>query len=205
MEISQKRDSSRTRYVFHDDRLEYAWKDSSGSRTFSVPYTAISRDRETLTERNVWLRNVGILWLIIGGIYLVAMANGAENARGWMWAVLGAGCYAVYRFRSTRYTIVPSEKGNLLVIDAKDGERILDEIESRRAAQFRAEYDFFPEGDSPEQLRNRFKWLHREGALSEEELEKRLAAIQVPGPVADPEPEPEPELQPEPTSGRSLH
>lgn len=178
MELSQKRDSTRIRYVFHDDRVDYAWKDSSGSRTFSVPYTGLSRDRETLSERNVWLRNVGILWLIIGGIYLIAMANGADTSRGWLWFLLGAACYAVYHFRVTRYTIVPSEKGNLLVIDDATGARILEQLEARRAAQFRAEYDFFPEGDSPEQLRNRFNWLHREGALDDDELRERLATAE---------------------------
>ncbi len=177
MEISQKRDSSRTQYVFHDDRVEYAWKDSSGSRSFSVPYTEISRDRQTLTERNVWYRNVGFLWLLIGGIQLAASWSAQGGQKGWLWLLLGAGCYAVYRYRATSYVILPSDKGNLLVIDNDDGKRILEQIESRRVAQFRAEYDFFPESDSPQQLRNRFNWLHREGALSDDELAERLARV----------------------------
>lgn len=61
-----------------------------------------------------------------------------------------------------RWRILPSEKGNLLVLDhGGDADRIEAEIASGRAAQFRAEYDFMPEGGSPEQLHNRFKWLHR--------------------------------------------
>lgn len=180
MDISQKRDSSRTRYVFHDDRVEYAWKDSSGSRSFSVPYTEISRDRQTLTERNVWFRNAGVLWLLIGGVQLAVTWSASSGPHGWLWLVLGAACVAVYRFRDTRYVILPSDKGNLLVIDNDDGKRILDELERRRARQFREEYDFFPEGDSPQQLRNRFNWLHREGALSDDELQQRLARIEEP-------------------------
>ncbi|MEZ0470359.1 hypothetical protein [Luteimonas salinilitoris] len=39
-----------------------------------------------------------------------------------------------------------------------------------------------PEGESPDQHRNRFKWLHREGALSDEELDQRLAVVDVNGP-----------------------
>jgi hypothetical protein len=34
-----------------------------------------------------------------------------------------------------------------------------------------------PESDTPEQLRGRFKWLHREGALSDEELVARLEMV----------------------------
>jgi hypothetical protein len=178
MEISQKRGAASTRYVFHDDRVEYAWKDSSGSRTFSVQYTEISRDRQTLTERNVWFRNVGYFWLALGLFLLVATWRDPGAQKGWLWSVLGAGCIAAYYGYPIRYRILPSEKGNLLVLDHGDtADRIEAEIVSRRAAQFRAEYDFVPEGDSPEQLRNRFNWLHREGALTDEELQARLARV----------------------------
>src|SRR3546814_7031158 len=86
-------------------------------------------------------------------------------------------CYAAYRYRITRFTIVPTDKGNLCVIDDADGQRILEQIESHRARQFRSEYDFMPEGDSPEQHRARFKWLHKEGALSDDELRQRMATV----------------------------
>jgi hypothetical protein len=176
MEIRQRRNSNRLRYVFGEDELQYSLEDTSGSRSFSVAYTDISRDRQTLVERNQWLGNVGLLWLALGAVLtIVSFVGGKGTFSFWLW--IGAGCYAVYRLRTTRFTIVPSEKGNLLVIDDEEGRRILNEIESRRAAQFKAEYDFMPESDTPEQLRGRFKWLHREGALSDDELKTRLATI----------------------------
>ena len=63
--------------------------------------------------------------------------------------------------------------------------QLQEDLVQRRAAQFRGEYDFFPDGESPQQLRNRFNWLHREGALSEEELQDRLARIEAGDQVAD--------------------
>lgn len=176
MEIKQSRNSNRIRYVFGEDELQYSLEDTSGSRSFSVAYTDISRDRQTLVERNQWLGNVGLLWLALGAVLTVVSFFGEKGSISfWIW--IGAGCYAVYRLRTTRFTIVPSEKGNLLVIDDEEGKRILNEIESRRAAQFKAEYDFMPESDTPEQLRGRFKWLHREGALTDDELKARLAMV----------------------------
>jgi hypothetical protein len=176
MEIRQRRNSNRIRYVFGEDELQYSLEDTSGSRSFSVAYTDISRDRQTLVERNQWLGNVGLLWLALGAVLtVISFVGGKGTFSFWLW--IGAGCYAVYRLRTTRFTIVPSEKGNLLVIDDEEGKRILNEIESRRAAQFKAEYDFMPEGDTPEQLRGRFKWLHREGALTDDELKARLATV----------------------------
>jgi hypothetical protein len=179
MEISQKRGAASTRYVFHDDRVEYAFKDSSVGRTFSVPYTDISRDRETLVERKVWFRNVGFFWLVLGILLLVASWSTGKLGGGVLWTVLGAACVAIYYGYATKYRIIPSDKGNLLILDHDDSaDRIEGEIVQRRAAQFRGEYDFFPEGDSPQQLRNRFNWLHREGALSDEELQSRLALVE---------------------------
>lgn len=179
MEISQKRGSASTRYLFHDDRVEYAFNDSSVSRSFSVPYTAISRDREGLTERNVWFRNVGWFWLGLGLLLLVVSWQEGKIGHGALWAVLGAGCLAAYYGYPTRYRILPSEKGNLLILDHDESaDRIESELVARRAGQFRSEYDFFPEGESPQQLRNRFTWLHREGALSDDELQERLARVE---------------------------
>ena len=179
MEISQKRGGASTRYVFHDDRVEYAFKDSSVSRSFSVTYTAISRDREGLTERNVWFRNVGWFWLGLGLLLLVVSWQEGKLGHGALWAVLGAGCLAAYYGYPTRYRILPSEKGNLLILDHDaSADRIENEIMQRRAAQFRGEYDFVPESESPQQLRNRFTWLHREGVLSDDELHERLAEVE---------------------------
>lgn len=177
VEIRQQKNSNKIRFAFGEDALDYSLEDSSGSRSYSVSYTDISRDRQTLVERNQWLGNVGLLWLALGaGLTAFSfVGEGKPSVSIWLW--VGVVCYGLYRLRSTRFTIVPTEKGNLCVIDDADGQRILDEIASRRAQQFRSEYDFMPEGDTLEQYRVRFKWLHKEGALTDEELAQRLATI----------------------------
>ena len=196
MEINQKRNSNRIRYVFGEDELQYSLQDSTGTRSFAVPYTDISRDRQTLVERNAWLRNVGLLWLVLGAIYTGLTWFNDDKLQPSVWLLLGAGCYAAYRLRTTPFVILPSDKGNLLAIDDTDGKAIISEIETRRAAQFRAEYDFMPDGDSPEQLRGRFKWLHKEGALDDDELRERLQRVDALDPAR---------LQPEAGAGRLLN
>src|SRR3546814_16604189 len=81
------------------------------------------------------------------------MGDGGPRVSVWFW--VGAACYAAYRYRTTRFTIVPTDNGNLCVLDDADGQRILEQIELHRARQFRSEYDFMPEGDSPGQLPDR--------------------------------------------------
>lgn len=187
MEISQRRHSNRIRYEFGADELQYHLQDGSGSRSFAVPYLGISRDRQTLEERSQWLRNVSLLWMVLGAGYTMWQYMGGRMGMPSIWLFLGALCYVVYHFRRTRFTIVPSDKGNLLVIDDASGARILDEIASRRARQFRDEYDFMPDGDTPDQHRNRFRWLHREGALSDEELQQRLGVVDATDPARTPQ------------------
>lgn len=178
MEIKQKKNSNRVHYVFGEGELDYQLEDGSGSRSFSVPYSEIGRDRQTLVERNLWLRNVGLMWIALGTALTAFSLVGDAGLKVSIWLWVGLACYGVYRFRVTRFTLVPSERGNLLVIDDADGARILHEIAARRAAYLRSEYDFMPESESPEQHRGRFKWLHREGALSDDELSQRLAIVE---------------------------
>jgi len=177
MEISQKKFSNKIRYVFGEDDVAYHVEDGSGSRSFSVAYSEIGRDRQTLVERNLWLRNVGLLWIGLGVVFTGLSLSGDDGLRVSIWLWVGLACYAIHHFRTTRYTIIPTDRGNLLVIDDESGQRILGELASRRAAYLRREYDFMPENDSPAQHRNRFNWLNKEGVLSDEELRQRLAAV----------------------------
>ncbi|MBD7923032.1 hypothetical protein JR064_06335 [Xanthomonas sp. CFBP 8703] len=177
MEIQQRRFSNRIGYVFGDDEVHYSVQDSSGSRSFSVAYGDIGRDRQALTERNQWLRNAGLLWGVLG-LVLTVMSSLKYHAFApsfWLW--VGMICYCAYHLVVTHYLIIPTEKGNLLVIKNADGERIVAQIEQRRASYLRREYDVMLAEEHPEQRRNRFKWLHREGVLSSEELEQRLQQV----------------------------
>ena len=176
MEVQQRHGATRLRYRFDTDSVEYRVEDSSGSRTFNVAYTELSRDRQELLERNEWFRNAGMLWMLIGVVF-TALSFGGERPAISLWFWIGLLCYLIFRLRTTRYTIIPSDKGNLLVIHNSDHDRIVNELETRRADQFRREYDFVPDGDEPDSCRRRLDWLKREGALSDEDVEKRWASF----------------------------
>ncbi|KAF1720938.1 hypothetical protein [Pseudoxanthomonas wuyuanensis] len=183
VEIRQKRNSNRIDFKFGEEELEYRIEDSSGSRSFSVPYLGISRDRQTFEERNQWLGNVGLLWIALGVVLTAASYFGEGPFRLSFWVWVGIGCYAFYHFRRTRFTILPSEKGNLCVIDDAEGPRVIAEIERRRVAVLRENYDFVAADESAEQRVRRYRFLHQEGALSDDELAERLSMIEEPSSV----------------------
>jgi hypothetical protein len=176
MKISQKRHRNAAAFDFGEDRLRYRIEDASGSREFQVDYEALSTDRETVIERNGWLGNVGLIWLGLGAVLTVLSFAGDKPALS-MWLWIGAACYAAYRWRTTRYTVIPSDAGRLFVIDDADGPRIIEEIERRRAATFKRRYDVMPANEPHDALERRFRWLHEQGALTDDELSQRLVAV----------------------------
>ncbi len=65
------------------------------------------------------------------------------------------------------------------MIDDATRVQIVQEIEARRAASFRRDYDGFRDYEEVEQHRRRFAWLHKEGALSNEDLQQRTGVLEV--------------------------
>jgi len=96
MEIAQRRNADRTRYVFGGNALQYHVHDSSGSPSFTVAYTDISRDRQTLVQRNEWLRNAALLWLVLGVVLTAMKWIGGQGGAPSLWLFIGAGCDAAY-------------------------------------------------------------------------------------------------------------
>lgn len=178
--IEQKRGNTSIRYRFLPEQLHYSVKMPDVSREFSVGYTAISRDRQTLAERKGSYRLMAMFWLALGSVMVcisILSSNGAAIGTGALWLLLAAGSYAYYRRSLKEYVIVPSDSGNLLILEGETGRKILAEIEQRRADCLRENYDFFPDGESTEQLRERFKWLLSEDAISKDQYAERMNRV----------------------------
>jgi hypothetical protein len=176
-EFTQKRFSTRTRFQLREDELRYELHTDNQSRTFTLSYAELSRDRETLTERNSWWRNVGVVWVLVGAFMAAAdwMDSGALRVPIWVW--LGAICLAVYQFRVTRFLIIPAERCNLLILDDAQRAAIVAALEARRAHQLRQRLDYISPNEHPEQQRQRMLWLQRQGVLDEHEISARMLQI----------------------------
>lgn len=178
VEFKQKRNSNQTRFHFGEDELAYTLTDKSGSNSFQVKYQEVSRIRDFLVERNSWLQNVGLLWIALGVVFTVlSFATDAPVMSFWL--PFGIGCVLFARFRTTRYTKIPTDRGTIYIIDDNEKVRIVDTLESRRVNQLRRWYDFLSPDEDPERQRKRYQWLHKEGALTHAELTQRLAALDI--------------------------
>ena len=145
-------------------------------------YIGVSRDRQTLAERKTSYRMLALFWVALGSVMIgvsVLTNNTAAIGTGSLWLILAAGSYAYYRRTLKEYVVVPSDSGNLLILEGETGRKVLQEIEHRRAISLRENYDFFPDGESPVQLRERFKWLLSEDAISKDQYAERMNRVDV--------------------------
>lgn len=171
MELRQQDNSSNIRSAFGAGAPGERVAIDANSGTPSHDRTAIACDRQALV-----LRNVGLLWLALGSAMTalsIVEGQGLKLSVG-LW--LGAACYAAYRFRNGHTAIAPTDKGHAALIPDAQWQRILGEIEARRARP-RKVRDLVPRTSSLKQYRARFAWQHQQGRLSDAGLRHRLATI----------------------------
>lgn len=140
MTITQKKALNTTTFVFHDSELHYSINGPAGSSSFKVEYQDVPDERSELEERQIWFRNIGVLWIIIGAvqIYLQLSEHGRLGLP--FWFLLGVGCLGYYWFSATKFTVFDSARGRMFVIVDKKQAAILSEIRNRRANQLKRGY-----------------------------------------------------------------
>lgn len=188
MEINQNKRSNRLKFTFNDDSFNYAYKDRTGSGDIDVQYAGFPTKASVSIERNEWLRNAGLIWCVIGVLQLGhAMVTGDSLQGRGFWLLIGVICLVWYRWATVKYSVFRTQAGNVLVIQDREHDRIVDEINRRRKGQLLALYGELDTRNTLEDEIAKFSWLHEQDVLSKDELEGRLAqahaAFQAPGPA----------------------
>ena len=177
-ELRQKSWSNKTTFQFTDNKLQYSIKDSNGTHSFSIEYGSVSLDdKRELEEKNSWFRNVGILWLLIGGLQTILRFSDSGDIKLSIWLILGFICFAVFMFVKTKFTIFKTESGNILIIQNKQHDQILDEIKKRRKEQLLAWYGEINYDNNPNDEMNKFIWLKNQTLISEDDLKEVEAKL----------------------------
>lgn len=177
-ELNQKSWSNKTKFQFKEDKLSFTIKDSNGSHSFSINYGSIPLDdQRELEEKNSWFRNVGILWLLVGGVQTFLRFSESGNLTISMWSILGAICFAAFLCAKTKYTILRTESGNILIIQNKQHDQILNKITKRRKEQLLVWYGEINYNNDPNDEMNKFLWLKNQNLISEEHFKDVKAKL----------------------------
>ncbi len=186
-EVRQKKVGNIHTFTFEEAHLAYHYKDPKGEGDFEVAYSEIPEKHSVVIQSNDWLRNVGLLWCAIGALQIViAFGNDRSLVGSSFWALIGLTCLAAHHFRTIRYSVFKTSEGNIFVIQGKDHDEVVGEMQKRRRQQLLKFYgEVNPEND-PEREVAKFKWLEKQRVLTPEEAAGKISQIKGrPGPRND--------------------
>lgn len=176
MEFVQKKKSNKHTFKLYDDYFNFAYEDKSGSGETDFNYADFPQKSSVQIEQNEWLRNVGYLWVALG-VFQIAYAyfsDPTQFSRSF-WILLGAGCVLWAHFSKVKYTVFRSEQGNVFVIQDKQHDQIIEELNRRRKSQLLQWYgEVNPENDLEKEIQ-KFNWLVDQKIMSKEESEQKIA------------------------------
>jgi hypothetical protein len=173
MEYKQKRLSAEHTFNFQDQKLNFAFKDKSGSSDFDIYYADIPFKTSISVERNEWLRNAGYIWVFIGVVQM-ALSNFSNG----FWFFIGLCCLIAFHFTKIKHTVFKTNEGNIFVMQIKQHDEIMNEINDRRKKQFLTWYGEINLDNEPEKEIGKFRWLQEIGIMTKEEVETKIAEIQ---------------------------
>jgi hypothetical protein len=177
--LSQKKNGTQTNFLFRADAVTYTVQDGSGSRTFACDYEDIPFEISEMQERNVWLRNVGVVWLLLGAVISIYEYVAFNRPYISVWLIVGAVCYIIYYFRRTSYTIFDTPKGRIFIIRDKTHDTIKQEIETRRRGVYRKKYAHIDSASDPERETAKLKWLLEHDIITRQECDEMHVKLQL--------------------------
>ncbi len=180
MEIIQKKNSNKHIFSFYDDHFNFAYEDKSGSGDTDINYADFPQKSSVQIEQNEWLRNIGYLWMILGGFILgYTIYSGTPLSGREYWFLLGAGCVIWAHISKVKYSVFKAENGNIFVIQDKNHDEIIKELNSRKKAQLLKWYgDVNPENELETEI-NKFRWLAGQDVITKEECERKIAEAEL--------------------------
>jgi len=175
MQVTQRMILNRAVFNFKKDKLYYTIKDSGGSRTFSIDYGQIQdSDFNEIEEKNHIFVNLGAVMMFLGLYhYHETQMIGSLIAYGVFFIIM----VLVHTFLVTRYTTISTEKGDIYVIQNKEHDSILREIDGRRKLQWKEWYGTINYNADPSEEIAKFEWIFNKGVISAQEFE--IAKIEI--------------------------
>jgi hypothetical protein len=180
MEFIQKKRGVKQTFTLRDDHFNFAYEDKSGSGDIDLNYVDFPQKSSVSIEQNEWLRNVGLLWIALGVAQIGwAIFNDLSLSGKGFWLMVGMACVLWAHFSKTRYSVFRTERGNVLVMQNKQHQQIVETLHARRKAQLLDWYgDVNPDNELESEIR-KFQWLVEQDVMTQAESEQKIAQAQL--------------------------
>lgn len=179
MEFIQSRMATKIDFKFEDDELVYAMKDNTSELSFDVAYEKIPKRSQVFHEKNLWLRNVGYIWVALGAGFTLYNIFVADIVRMSFWFWIGLGCLAFYKFTQSEYAYFDTEEGRVLVLKDGNYQEIMSQIVGRRKEAY---LDWFNrlEFENGDQIERALEYLVQEKVLTKAEASEKQELMIIP-------------------------
>lgn len=180
MELLQSNRSSKHTFSLKQDSFIYAFSGKLGSGEFTVNYADLPKQRDTRSEKHIWLVGIGCLWVLIGLLELGYAHFFEHSLQGkGLWLALGVGCLLCAQLFRAKSTVYNTEQGEVVVLHDGQHKQLLNELDKRKREQMRDWYGQINFNNGIEQEINKFRWLLEEKVLTKREVEQKIAALEI--------------------------
>lgn len=178
MEIIQRKSSNTHTFTFHEEHFNFAYNDNTGSDDNDFNYADFPQKASIQIEQNECVRNIGVVWLLLG-TYQIGSAIYADislSGKGF-WLAIGLACILWAHFSKVIYSRYKTDRGDIYVIQGKNHDAIIQEINKRRSDQLRRWHgEFNPENELEIEI-EKFKWLKDQSIITSEEAEQKIKQV----------------------------
>lgn len=175
--FQQRRGSCRTSFRFGDDRLTY-WIDNPGSiACMHIDYDELDPRTDGYVQKSPWIRYSAIAMLTLG--FFVTLSSFAEQKYVPSPVLIIGGLFlAAYFLLQVRFTVFHVNRGRVLVIQDRQHQAILNELEKRRVAALRSKYLTLDHTNEPGIELKKYHWLRRMNAITDLELQQFQSVLE---------------------------
>ncbi|MFS1486245.1 hypothetical protein BCU43_000485 [Vibrio lentus] len=178
MEIIQKKRSIKYTFTFMDNHLNFAYKIKSGTGDRDLDYVNFPKKSSTLIEQNEWFQSVGYVWCILGAFDILYESYLGAFPNLWFLVLLGGMLLVWSHFSKVKYSVFEMDSANILVIQDKNHDLIINELKTRKKSQLLEWYGHVNQDNESEVEVGKFKWLLDEDVITKEEYEEKIAQIE---------------------------
>lgn len=176
--IRQKKFSTQHTFTLSESSFNFAYKEKLGSGDMDVMYADLPVKTSVRIDANLWLRNVGYIWVAVGSAMLTLGIIRGDYRGQAFWLLVGLVCLAFYKLSKVSYTVFSVSGGAILVIqDGKKHDQIVSELRQRRRQQLLALYGEVNFDNEPEREVAKFEWLAQNDVLSQAEADEKIRQV----------------------------
>jgi hypothetical protein len=175
LNLTQKHFSTHIEMNFGERELAYKIRDNSGEREMAVDYGRIPKQGRKVFDRNTWLRNVGIMWCLLGvGLIVFGVVEGRPATAGAFWLFVGVGCLVAFRVTGADYTVFDTQDGAIFILQSAGHDQVLSEIDARRKAVLQKWFHELDFGEDEGARRQTIDFMRKQGAFTPAEADAIL-------------------------------